>query len=1250
MITKDTFKPLLRKLGFTEANNLFTKHFETQDCDVKVDFDKEEIVYPENKGFTVNERQTCNFKANENFVVFGCVCRLLEKGYNPEHIELEPKWKLGHGASGGRADIWVRTLNEDSSKQSLLIVECKTAGSEFSKAWADTCDDGAQLFSYFQQEQSTKFLCLYASDFVGDDIKLNYYLINVQDNNELIATLKKPKTYKEAKNNKELFATWKETYQQDAATRGLFEPDIAAYTIGKNKYSVADLVEVDNTAIQKKYHEFATILRQHNVGSHENAFDKLVNLFLCKVVDETDNSQELAFYWKGAAYDDFFRLQDRLQKLYQTGMKKFLNDDVTYIDNADINEAFRLFKNDPDATRKTILDYFRQLKFFTNNDFAFIDVHNEHLFYQNATVLKKIVQMLQDIKLKTETQNQFLGDLFEGFLDQGVKQSEGQFFTPMPIVKFLISSLPLKQIILESGEAPKVIDYACGAGHFLNEYAGQIKPYVTQRNSASLHDYYAAITGIEKEYRLSKVAKVSAFMYGQDEIKIIYADALAKNSEVKNGSYSVLVANPPYSVKGFLETLSETDRQSFSLADEVSDVSKTNSIETFFVERAAQLLQSGGVAAIILPSSILSNGNIYVKCREIILKYFDLVAIAEFGSGTFGKTGTNTATLFMRHKQTNPNIAEHYKNRVNAWFDGDFGKDEVFEDTDLLKDYCKHIKVGFDDYKTLLNGEPNNAISETDLFKEYRKTFEDDTKARSIKKKRITEKYTLDDKTAELNKYIVQSVRNAEKEKIYYFMLAMSNPQNVLIVKSPADNKAMKQFLGYEWSGAKGNEGIKYIGASTATADDDDQINNNKGINQIKTPLFDPLNLTNPEKINSMIRDNFNGENSNVANDYVSYVRLVDMLDFSRVSFDKALRTSAVKKVEIQSKYPLVKLGDYIFENKKSKIQVNAAKELKNATYPFFTSGENIYSYLDYLVDGENIYLSTGGNAGIKFYNGKAAYSTDTYVIKSKAETTLKTKLMFFMLQNIIQDINTLYFKGVGLKHLQKEGLKNIQIPLPHLSIQQQIVSECEKVDEEYNSSRMSIEEYKKGIAQVFENLEVISKNQGKNYRLSSSYIFDISIGRRVLNTEVNPDYDIPVFSANVFEPFGMINKLLFEDFSMPSVLWGIDGDWMVNTIPANQRFYPTDHCGVLRIKTNDILPKYMAWLLEREGKKAGFKRSYRASIDRITSLTVKVAPIKEQEKAIAEVETYEAEIAKAKAVMDGCAARKQEILNKYFV
>jgi hypothetical protein len=74
---------------------------------------------------------------------------------------------------------------------------------------------------------------MYASDIVDGKVKPEYHLINVQDNEELLKNLpgKKRKTYKEASTNKELFEVWKEIYQQDFSTRGLFEEDIAAYDI-----------------------------------------------------------------------------------------------------------------------------------------------------------------------------------------------------------------------------------------------------------------------------------------------------------------------------------------------------------------------------------------------------------------------------------------------------------------------------------------------------------------------------------------------------------------------------------------------------------------------------------------------------------------------------------------------------------------------------------------------------------------------------------------------------------------------------------------------------------------------------------------------------------------------------------------------------------------------------------------------------------------------------------------------------------
>lgn len=47
---------------------------------------------------------------------------------------------------------------------------------------------------------------------------------------------------------------------------------------------------------------------------------------------------------------------------------------------------------------------------------------------------------------------------------------------------------------------------------------------------------------------------------------------------------------------------------------------KNNVIEAFFIERAAQLMKTGGVAGIILPVSMLNRNGMHAHAREIILK------------------------------------------------------------------------------------------------------------------------------------------------------------------------------------------------------------------------------------------------------------------------------------------------------------------------------------------------------------------------------------------------------------------------------------------------------------------------------------------------------------------------------------------------------------------------------------------------------------------------------------------------------
>ena len=99
MITQDNIKKLLSVLGFsTEDSKIYSKKYEQAGITLSVNIPNEHFHYTE-AGITVGRETTSNFSEPENFVVFECIDRLLTIGYKPEHIELEPAWKLGHSSS-----------------------------------------------------------------------------------------------------------------------------------------------------------------------------------------------------------------------------------------------------------------------------------------------------------------------------------------------------------------------------------------------------------------------------------------------------------------------------------------------------------------------------------------------------------------------------------------------------------------------------------------------------------------------------------------------------------------------------------------------------------------------------------------------------------------------------------------------------------------------------------------------------------------------------------------------------------------------------------------------------------------------------------------------------------------------------------------------------------------------------------------------------------------------------------------------
>lgn len=1067
MITKENLRDVLLDIGFNfnkNSDTYYKNYLNDNACEIRVNFKTKKIEYPTNKGFVVNDDTTSNFEHPENFVVLECVNRLLDKGYRPEHIELEKRWNLGHDAKGGKADICV--YNKDHSNM-LLIIECKTAGSEHKKALKELKEDGGQLFSYWQQERSTQWLSLYTSDFIDGHVDFENFIINCSDD-ENIKKNKSAKLFEDARTVTDLFDAWNETYEKQILPKGIiFGEESSAYQIGippLRKKHLQDFNPED-----KIVNRFEEILRHNNVSDKENAFNRLVALFICKLVDEIQKGDEdiVEFQYK-VGTDTYESLQDRLQRLHKEGMEKFMGEEIYYI--AD-DYAEKLFENKLNGkNRKAAIEDLRNtiriLKFYSNNDFAFKDVHNEQLFLQNGKILVEVVQLFERYRIVYPSKDQFLGDLFEQLLNKGFKQNEGQFFTPMPITRFIWDCLPLEKVIKQKSGFifPKIIDYACGAGHFLTEGVEAINSFFLSHGNAKKVEgnnwVEKSLFGIEKDYRLARVAKVSLYMNGAGSGNIKFGDGLESypSENIENGKFGILVANPPYSVSGFKQHL-DLKNNSFELINKISNDAKE--IETLFVERLAQLLKPEGVAAVILPSPILDNNNSsYIGAREILLQNFIIRAIVQLGDKTFGATGTNTVILFLEKYSEPPKRKEIVKDCANIILSGDVPKD--WSDHEIFNEYIQCIGVSEKIYRDFsLEKLSIDQLNDIEYFEKY---------VALLGKK--GKKY---DSNA-----FYKRVKELEYEKLCYFSLIYD--QKVLIISAPAGNIEQKKFLGYEWSDSKGKEGI--------------QIYKRGGM------LYDDSNRSAEDTLAAAVRFAFNDQqvvlNEGLKNFY-EYRRVQDMLDFDHAEFKKKIQTCGREKTNIISKYPLKYLGGDR-ERGVCEIKIGGTPARANSSFFIGTNPWVSVAELDGQVITEtkecisddavkksNVKLIPKGTTllSFKLSIGKTAIAgTNLYTNEAIAglipydKNVVSNEYLFALFNGQMIDLENVGRKVFG-KSLNSTYLKEeVKIPVPPLPVQKELVKKIEPIMTEFRTTRMTNEEYKKKVAKIFDEMDIIKANR----------------------------------------------------------------------------------------------------------------------------------------------------------------------------
>ena len=1247
MIKKDNLSEVLQKIGFTKEStrNYFQRDYGT--CVVAVDFDNEKIIYPESQGLIVNDKTTSNFEHDEKFVVLECVCRLLDKGYRPEHIELEPRWTLGHDAKGGKADILVK----DAEGKSLLIIECKTAGNEFNKEKKNTEEDGGQLFSYWQQEGSTRWLALYSSDYKDNNVSYKCLSINCTDDANIVKIAEKDSDlhiYQNARNDKERFNVWCETYGQQWLDDVIFCNDSQAYNIGIPPLRKGQLR--DFTPDDRIVNKFEEILRHNNVSDKENAFNRLVALFICKLVDEIKkiDIDEVDFQYKQGA-DTYESLQDRLQRLHQQGMEEFMKEKIFYVE-ADYAE--RLFMQYTGRNRKAAIEdlnrTIRILKFYSNNDFAFKDVHNEELFFQNGKILVEVVQLFQPYRIVYPSKHQFLGDLFEQLLNKGFKQNEGQFFTPIPITRFIWDSLPLQHYI-SNRDIPRIIDYACGAGHFLTEAVEAVNAVRKDADNTWVEKH---IYGIEKDYRLARVSKISMFMNGAGGANIIFGDGLENYAEkgIENEAFDILVANPPYSVSGFKQHL-KLKNNSFSIIDKITQ--EGSEIETLFVERIVQLLKPQGIAAVILPASILSNSSgSYIAAREQLLKNFMLRAIVNFGSKTFGATGTNTVVLFLERYNEPPKVSKMTEDIV----DGIISNTDCSEwqDKEIMEAYLAHQGIEDETYKQFLSRSiPWELLQQDSYFKMY---------VEVITNSSITyPKNATAEKKAEirLNNFYDYAI-SIERDKLYFFTLACN--QKTLVISAPIDKNEQKTFLGYDWT--KGNIVINEKGGKLY--DDNDRFASNTLASLIRYTFYGDVDVTLPNDVEK----------------YAKTYCLRDMIDFSQTKNDKIIRTAVIDKFEIKSKYPLVTLGD-IIELNPSKNEIHDVPndtmvsfvemasvsndgfisnkvdmrlgDIRSGGYTYFAENDIIIAKITPCMENGKCAIATG------LTNNIALGSSEFHVFRC-SEKIINTFLFSLLNMKTIRNAAILNMTGAsGHRRVPESFYSSLQIPLPPLDVQQNIVNECKKIDEECYASRVILESNRLKIQEKADSLYLTITEK---MRLGS-ICEKPQYGANVSAKDGNPATDYRYIRITDIDDFGNLKndwqtaevieeKYILEDGDF---LFARSGATAGKTFLYKNSDGKAIYAGYLirfRPKKDIVSPKYLAlitkssnyqkWAEETRGGTA----QPNINAQQFSEYRIPVPSMSLQNEIINEVETYERKIAEAEDVIASCTSRKQAILDKY--
>ena len=261
--------------------------------------------------------------------------------------------------------------------------------------------------------------------------------------------------------------------------------------------------------------------------------------------------------------------------------------------------------------------------------------------FNSAGVLKLF---LGEINKFSHGHSDDIGDAYEYLLSKTGSQGDvGQFRTPRHIIKFIVEAVnPTKP--------DSVLDPACGTAGFLIAAYNHVRSQhdgvdekgnpnsekrLTSDEKDKLHSSYH---GFDIDPTMVRTASVNMYLHNFTNPDIRNHDTLS-SEEFWDNKYDVILANPPFMTpKGGIQP-----HRKFSV--------KANRAEVLFVDYIANHLKPTGRAGIIVPEGIIfQSGNAYKQLRKSLIED-SLYAVVSLPSGVFNPyAGVKTSILLLDKK------------------------------------------------------------------------------------------------------------------------------------------------------------------------------------------------------------------------------------------------------------------------------------------------------------------------------------------------------------------------------------------------------------------------------------------------------------------------------------------------------------------------------------------------------------------------------------------------------------------------